>query len=53
MGVLQTNFLGFGVTELLVLQIVVVAAHGIVDVNGFTIREIGSMVFPNTFVYDI
>lgn len=47
-GVLQTNFQGFGVTELLVFQYITVGAHGYVDVSEFTVGEVGSMLFPNT-----
>jgi hypothetical protein len=52
-GVLQTNFQGVGVTELLLFQIIAVGVHGYVDISNFTIREVGSFLFPNTNVYDI
>lgn len=53
LGVLQTNFQGFGVTELLVFQIIIVGLHGFTDISRFTIRELGSAVFPNMSLNDV
>ena len=47
MGVLQTNFMGFGVTELVCMEYALIALHGYNGICAVTVREFGARWFPS------
>lgn len=46
-GVLNTNFNGFGTTEMLIIQVILVGLTSL-NIVTFTIRDFGLVLFPNT-----